>query len=103
MSEVEPAKGEETLLENEVAAGLVKSRDRERYWSTFFAPADKQPALLALYAFNAELDHIAAAAREPMVGQNPPAMVARRHRACGARHEDRQSDSRCSVRRDHGT
>ena len=28
-----------------------------------------QPALLALYAFNAELDHIAAAAREPMVGQ----------------------------------
>ena len=69
MSEVQPAGGEETLLENEATAGLVKSRDRERYWSTLFAPADKQPALLALYAFSAELDHIAAAAREPMVGQ----------------------------------
>ena len=69
MSEVQLAEGEEFRLENEAAAGLVKSRDRERYWSTLFAPADKQPALLALYAFNAELDHIAAAAREPMVGQ----------------------------------
>ena len=69
MSEVQPAGGEDTLLENEAAAGLVKSRDLGRYWSTLFAPADKQPALLALYAFNAELAHIAAAAREPMVGQ----------------------------------
>ena len=69
MSEVQPVEGEEARLEDEAAAGLVKARDRERYWSTLFAPADTRPALLALYAFNAELDHIAAAAREPMVAQ----------------------------------
>ena len=33
----------------------MKSRDRERYWSTLFAPADKRRRCLALYAFNAEL------------------------------------------------
>ena len=55
--------------ENEAVAEIVKLRDRERYWCTLFAPAAKRPALLALYAFNAELTHIGAVAREPMVAQ----------------------------------
>ena len=46
MSEVQPADGEATELENEAAAGLVKSRDRERYWSTFFAAADNAAGAL---------------------------------------------------------
>jgi phytoene synthase len=34
---------------------IVRQRDRDRYLSTFFAPDDKRPHLLALYAFNAEI------------------------------------------------
>jgi 15-cis-phytoene synthase len=56
-------------LENDATAQLVKSRDRERYWSALFAPEPHRPALLALYAFDAELSHIAGVVREPMVGQ----------------------------------
>jgi len=56
-------------LEDEAAADLVKLRDRDRYWSALFAPASKRRGLLALYAFNAELEHIALSAREPMAGQ----------------------------------
>jgi phytoene synthase len=56
-------------LENKAAAELVKQRDRDRYWSALFAPARLQPGLHALYAYNAELAHIAAAAKEPMVAQ----------------------------------
>lgn len=59
----------EKQLENEAAASLVRQRDQDRYWSTLFVPAPKRPALLALYAFNTELAHIAAAAKEPMVAQ----------------------------------
>jgi 15-cis-phytoene synthase len=56
-------------LENQAAANLVRQRDRERYWSSLFAPPPKRPGLLALYAFNAELAHIASAVHEPMVAQ----------------------------------
>ncbi len=63
------ADGQQRRLENGAAANLVKSRDRERYWSALFAPEPERQALHALYAFEAELSHIAVAAREPMVGQ----------------------------------
>ncbi len=69
MSEVQPAVEGEVRLEDETAASLVKARDRERYWAALFAPAAVQQGLFALYAFNAELTHIALAAREPMVAQ----------------------------------
>lgn len=60
---------QQTRLENETAAKAVRQRDRERYWSAVFAPAPERPALLALYALNAELSHIGIVTREPMVGQ----------------------------------
>ncbi len=63
------AEGQQRQLENEAAANLVKSRDRERYWSALFAPAAERPALFALYAFEADLAHIASVVREPMVAQ----------------------------------
>ena len=31
---------------------IVRRQDRDRYLSTFFAPDDKRPHLMALYAFN---------------------------------------------------
>jgi len=63
------ADGRQMRLVYEAAANLLKNRDRERYWSALFAGARNRPGLLALYAFNAELLHIAAVVREPMVGQ----------------------------------
>ncbi len=63
------ADAQQRRLETEAAANLVRSRDRERYWCALFARAPDRQGLLALYAFDAELSHIAAAVREPMVGQ----------------------------------
>jgi phytoene synthase len=55
--------------DEEATAALVRQRDRDRYWSALFASKAKRPAVLALYAFNAELDHILASVSEPMAGQ----------------------------------
>ena len=62
--EAKQRKGDE-----EAAAALVRQRDRDRYWSALFAPKTKRPAVLALYAFNAELDHILASVSEPFAAQ----------------------------------
>ncbi|MBT3069899.1 squalene/phytoene synthase family protein [Rhodomicrobium sp. Az07] len=51
------------------AANLVRARDRDRYWTALFAADATRPALFALYAFNAELDHVLSVAREPLAGQ----------------------------------
>jgi len=48
---------------------LVRERDRERFLSALFAPADKRPHLFALYAFDLEIAHVADAVREPMAGE----------------------------------
>jgi phytoene synthase len=55
--------------DEEAAAVLVRQRDRDRYWSALFAPRAKRPAVVALYAFNAELDHILTSVSEPLAGQ----------------------------------
>jgi 15-cis-phytoene synthase len=60
---------QQSQLEKKAVTDLLRRRDRERYWTALFAPAAKRPALLALYAFDTELTHIAAAVTEPMVGQ----------------------------------
>jgi phytoene synthase len=46
----------------------VAAHDPDRHVATFFAPAAKQRALTALYAFDRELAHIGEAVREPMAG-----------------------------------
>jgi phytoene synthase len=56
-------------LDEEATAAVVRQRDRDRYWSTLFASGATRPALLALYAFNTELNHILASISEPMAGQ----------------------------------
>lgn len=50
-------------------AELVRRADPDRYLSTLFAPADKRPLLLALYAFNVEIARVADTVREPMMGE----------------------------------
>lgn len=47
----------------------VRAADPDRYLSTLYAPAAKRPALLALYAFNAEIAAIRERVREPLAGE----------------------------------
>ncbi len=48
---------------------LVAERDKERFWSTLYAPADRRDALYALYAFDIETAAVRARVREPMAGE----------------------------------
>ncbi|MGQ7791479.1 squalene/phytoene synthase family protein [Faunimonas sp. B44] len=50
-------------------AGLVREADRPRYYATLFAPADRRPALHALYALAAELRLVPLRVREPLLGE----------------------------------
>ena len=50
-------------LENAVAASAP-----DRHVAAFFAPAQRRRALVALYAFDNELAHVAGVVREPMLG-----------------------------------
>jgi 15-cis-phytoene synthase len=47
---------------------LVRRADPDRYFSGLLAPADKRPFLMALYALNYELAHVADSIREPSLG-----------------------------------
>lgn len=47
----------------------VRRLDHDRFLSLLFAPAAKRPALIALYAFNAEIARVREAVSEPMLGQ----------------------------------
>ena len=47
---------------------LVRQHDRDRFLSTLFAPDDRRPHLLALYAFNVEVMRIRDAVTEPHLG-----------------------------------
>lgn len=46
----------------------VRAGDHDRFLSLLLAPAEKRPALLALYAFNLEIARIPEAVSEPMMG-----------------------------------
>ncbi|MEA2899573.1 MAG: 15-cis-phytoene synthase [Bradyrhizobium sp.] len=50
-------------------AEQVRSHDFERYASTLFVSADKRRALLALYAFNAEISRVREQVSQPLPGE----------------------------------
>ncbi|MEI9991516.1 MAG: phytoene/squalene synthase family protein [Rhizomicrobium sp.] len=56
-------------MSGETIAELVRRADPDRYLSALFAPAQKRPLLLALYAFNVETARVADTVREPMMGE----------------------------------
>lgn len=60
---------EPTSADRRAVADLVRSGDRDRYWSALFAPPQLREDLLALYAFNLEIARIPYLVSEPMVGQ----------------------------------
>jgi phytoene synthase len=48
---------------------LVREGDPDRFWANLFAPADKRPHLLALYAFNFEVARVRDSVREALIGE----------------------------------
>jgi 15-cis-phytoene synthase len=48
---------------------VVREADKDRFLATLFAPANRRPALMALYAFNAEIARVRDAIRDPMAGE----------------------------------
>ena len=48
---------------------LIRKRDQDRYYASLFAPADKRPHLLALYAFSAEVARVRELVSNPMPGE----------------------------------
>ena len=50
-------------------AQLVRSQDFERYAATLFVPAERRRALLALYAFNAEVSRVREHVSQPLPGE----------------------------------
>jgi NADH dehydrogenase [ubiquinone] 1 alpha subcomplex assembly factor 6 len=47
----------------------LRRLDRDRYLTCLFAPADRRPALFALYAFNLELARVRDAVTQPILGR----------------------------------
>ena len=48
---------------------FVRQHDRDRYLASLFAPEEKRPHLLALYAFHAEVARIAGLVSEPQLAE----------------------------------
>jgi 15-cis-phytoene synthase len=48
---------------------LVRQHDKDRFLASLFAPEEKRPHLLALYAFNAEITRIRSNVSEPALGE----------------------------------
>jgi 15-cis-phytoene synthase len=55
--------------EDEYCLNLVRSIDKDRFLASLFAPEDKRPHLLALYAFNAEITRARDVVSEPAIGE----------------------------------
>jgi phytoene synthase len=51
------------------SAQVVRETDKDRFLATLFAPANRRPALFALYAFNSEIARVGETIREPMAGE----------------------------------
>lgn len=52
-----------------ICLDLLRDIDRDRYLACLLSPAEKRPALAALYAFSAELARIRDLVREPLPGE----------------------------------
>lgn len=53
----------------DIVMDAVRAADHDRYLSALYAPADKRDALLALYAFNAEIASVRDRIHEPLPGE----------------------------------
>lgn len=51
------------------AADVVRRFDKDRYLSALLAPAERRPAMMALYAFSAEIARVREVVSEPLPGE----------------------------------
>jgi phytoene synthase len=56
-------------VDEDYCASLVRQEDRDRFIATLFAPAESRPPLMALYAFNVEVERIPLLVRDPFAGE----------------------------------
>jgi phytoene synthase len=62
--------GTSNIVKNgDIVMDAVRAADHDRYLSALYAPADKRDALLALYAFNAEIAGVRDRIHEPLPGE----------------------------------
>src|ERR1700719_5344860 len=61
--------GADTAAAASFCANLVRTHDFARYAATLFVPADQRRALLALYAFNAEISRVRDQVSQPLPGE----------------------------------
>lgn len=57
------------MIGSDICLSTLRETDRDRYLACLLSPSDKQPALAALYAFNAELARVRDLVREPLPGE----------------------------------
>ncbi|WP_029065552.1 phytoene/squalene synthase family protein [Labrenzia sp. DG1229] len=55
--------------DDDYAADIVRQYDRDRYLAALLAPEAQRPALMALFAFNAEIARIREVVSEPLPGE----------------------------------
>lgn len=53
----------------DIVSGQLRERDRDRYLSVLYAPAELRPALMALHGLDLELASVVAGTSEPMIGE----------------------------------
>jgi phytoene synthase len=57
------------VSEPDACAALVREADKDRFLSALFAPADRRPALHALYAFDLEIASVRDRVSQPLPGE----------------------------------
>jgi phytoene synthase len=60
---------EDSKASADFCANLVRSHDFARYAATLFVPAEQRRALLAIYAFNAEISRVREQVSQPLPGE----------------------------------
>lgn len=63
------AHAQRQAADDAACAALVRDLDIDRYYSSLFASVNKRAALLALYAFNAEIVQVRARVSDPLPGE----------------------------------
>ncbi|WP_296738550.1 phytoene/squalene synthase family protein [Mesorhizobium sp.] len=59
----------DTVKNGDIVMDAVRAADHDRYLSALYAPAEKRDALVALYAFNAEVASVRDRIHEPLPGE----------------------------------
>lgn len=65
----EQANSNDSVSDEGYCAGLLREHDRDRWLACLFAPQQHRRGLIALYAFNSEIERVRAMVSEPLPGE----------------------------------